>query len=80
MKLLLVCESDLEQIAKRFNAGIQLVEVPPGHPVIATITAEVYGDETITSCEELMVQAEKVADRLQRKEQLVSEVDASVQE
>ncbi|AEX24355.1 efflux RND transporter permease subunit [Vibrio sp. EJY3] len=69
--------SDLEQIAKRFNADIQLVEVPPGPPVIATITAEVYGDET-TSYDELMVQAEKVADRL-RKEQLVSEVDTSVQ-
>ena len=69
--------SDLEQIAERFNADIQLVEVPPGPPVIATITAEVYGDET-TTYEELMVQAEKVADRL-RKEQLVSEVDTSVQ-
>ena len=69
--------SDLEQIAERFNADIQLVEVPPGPPVIATITAEVYGDET-TTYEELMAQAEKVADRL-RKEQLVSEVDTSVQ-
>ncbi|PFG58157.1 multidrug efflux pump subunit AcrB [Vibrio sp. ES.051] len=69
--------TDLEQIANKFDANIQLVEVPPGPPVIATITAEVYGDAA-TSYEELMTQAEKVADRL-RKEQLVSEVDTSIQ-
>lgn len=69
--------SDLEQIAQSLEADIQLVEVPPGPPVIATITAEVYGDET-TSYEELMSQANIVAQRL-RKEQLVSEVDTSVQ-
>ena len=69
--------ADLEQIADKFDADVQLVEVPPGPPVIATITAEVYGDET-TSYEELMHQAEKVAERL-RKEQLVSEVDTSIQ-
>ncbi|WP_182029897.1 efflux RND transporter permease subunit [Vibrio sp. B1FLJ16] len=69
--------TDLEQIASNLNADIQLVEVPPGPPVISTITAEVYGDET-TTYEELMVHAEIVAERL-RKEQLVSEVDTSVQ-
>ncbi len=69
--------ADLEQIADKFDADVQLVEVPPGPPVIATITAEVYGDEA-TSYEDLMIQAEKVADRL-RKEQLVSEVDTSIQ-
>ncbi|MDW2178591.1 efflux RND transporter permease subunit, partial [Vibrio sp. 1637] len=69
--------ADLEQIADKFDADVQLVEVPPGPPVIATITAEVYGDEA-TSYEDLMIQAEKVADRL-RKEQLISEVDTSIQ-
>jgi len=68
---------DLEQIAIEHQADIQLVEVPPGPPVIATITAEVYGDEQ-TSYQELIEQAEIVADRL-RSEAFVSEVDTSVQ-
>ncbi|WP_423840523.1 efflux RND transporter permease subunit [Vibrio mytili] len=68
---------DLEKIAQHYHADIQLVEVPPGPPVIATITAEVYGDET-TSYDELMYHAETVANRL-RQEQLVSEVDTSIQ-
>ncbi|MCG9648180.1 efflux RND transporter permease subunit [Vibrio brasiliensis] len=69
---------DLEQIAMEHQADIQLVEVPPGPPVIATITAEVYGDEQ-TSYQELIEQAEIVADRL-RSEAFVSEVDTSVQQ
>lgn len=69
---------DLEQIAIEHQADIQLVEVPPGPPVIATITAEVYGDEQ-TSYQELIEQAEIVADRL-RSEAFVSEVDTSVQQ
>lgn len=65
----------LEAIASGLNADIQIVEVPPGPPVIATITAEVYGDET-TSYQELTEQANIVAKRL-RQEQFVSEVDVS---
>lgn len=69
--------SDLETIAAKHFADVQLVEVPPGPPVIATITAEVYGEET-TSYESLQKQAMKVADRLKREE-FVSEVDTSIQ-
>lgn len=69
---------DLEHIARQQNAEIQLVEVPPGPPVIATITAEVYGDEQ-TSYQELIAQANIVADRL-RSEAFVTEVDTSVQQ
>lgn len=69
---------DLEQIARQQNAEIQLVEVPPGPPVIATITAEVYGDEQ-TSYQELIAQANIVADRL-GSEAFVTEVDTSVQQ
>ncbi|MDF2154504.1 efflux RND transporter permease subunit [Vibrio sp. CAU 1672] len=68
---------DLEAIARKFDANIQLVEVPPGPPVISTITAEVYGDDT-TSYPQLMQQAELVAARL-RQEQFVTEVDTSIQ-
>lgn len=68
---------DLETIAQRYSATIQLVEVPPGPPVIATITAEVYGSAT-TSYQQLAQQANLVAHRLQ-KEAFVTEVDTSIQ-
>ncbi|MDP2572382.1 efflux RND transporter permease subunit [Vibrio penaeicida] len=69
--------ADIEAIADRIDASIQLVEVPPGPPVIATLTAEVYGEET-TSYERLQSEAQKVAARLEQ-EPFVSEVDTSIQ-
>ena len=36
---------DLEAIAQRYGAAIQILEMPPGPPVIATLTAEVYAKE-----------------------------------
>jgi len=33
----------IKKIAKRFNANVKVVEVPPGPPVLSTIVAEVYG-------------------------------------
>ncbi len=42
--ILLRLRKDLEAIARQHNAEIQLVEVPPGPPVLATLTAEIYGD------------------------------------
>jgi multidrug efflux pump subunit AcrB len=35
----------LEPIARRFNATIQVSEVPPGPPVLQTLVAEVYGPD-----------------------------------
>ena len=35
--------NDLADIAKRHGAVLKLVELPPGPPVIATLTAEIYG-------------------------------------
>ena len=69
--------SELEGIAQKHSADIQLVEVPPGPPVIATIAAEVYGQES-TSYSRLQEEAMKVAERLKREE-FVSEVDTSIQ-
>ncbi|WP_354625566.1 efflux RND transporter permease subunit [Psychromonas sp. MME2] len=68
---------DLESIATQYNADIQLVEVPPGPPVMATISAEVYGEET-TPYNKLQEQAKVIAARLARNE-FVSEVDTSIQ-
>ncbi|MDX1300853.1 efflux RND transporter permease subunit [Photobacterium sp.] len=68
---------DLEAIAIRHRADIQLVETPPGPPVIATLVAEVYGQPQ-TSYAELQAAGQKVAARLKR-EPFVSEVDTSIQ-
>ncbi len=35
----------IQKIAKRFNANVKVVEVPPGPPVLSTIVAEVYGPD-----------------------------------
>ncbi len=33
----------LDEIAKKYNARIEVVEIPPGPPVLQTLVAEVYG-------------------------------------
>ena len=33
----------IQKIAKKYNANVKIVEVPPGPPVLSTIVAEVYG-------------------------------------
>ncbi|KAA5541317.1 efflux RND transporter permease subunit [Roseiconus nitratireducens] len=42
-EILLRIRDDLKHLADTLGANIKLVEVPPGPPVLATITAEVYG-------------------------------------
>jgi multidrug efflux pump subunit AcrB len=34
---------DIQAIAKKYNANVKIVEVPPGPPVLSTIVGEVYG-------------------------------------
>jgi len=68
---------DLEAIAARHGAHIQLVEMPPGPPVIATLVAEVYG-QPHTPYEQLIASGQIVADRLAR-EPFVYEVDTSAE-
>ncbi len=41
--ILLRIRNDLQALAKENHAQIQLVEVPPGPPVLSTLVAEVYG-------------------------------------
>ena len=38
--------NDLKDIAKKYNADLKIVEVPPGPPVISTLTVELRGDES----------------------------------
>lgn len=35
--------NDLTTLANRYGANLKLVEIPPGPPVISTLTAEIYG-------------------------------------
>lgn len=36
---------EIQKIAKKHNANVKVVEVPPGPPVLSTIVAEVYGPD-----------------------------------
>jgi len=76
--ILLRIRRDLEAIAAGLNARIQLVEVPAGPPVIATLTVELYGGKA-TPYRELRQAARRLADRL-RREPLVVDVDTSVED
>ena len=51
------------QIGSKYNAVINIVEVPPGPPVLATVTAEVYADPAL-SHDDLVSGAEELKKRL----------------
>jgi len=35
----------LQELAKKYNANVKVVEVPPGPPVMSTLVAEIYGPD-----------------------------------
>lgn len=74
--ILLRIRRDLEAIAQVSNARIKLVEVPPGPPVISTVTAELYGGKA-TPYTSLQEAAKLLEERL-KQEPLVVDVDTSV--
>ncbi|MCB9784308.1 MAG: efflux RND transporter permease subunit [Candidatus Omnitrophica bacterium] len=76
-EIVLRLRNQLEEIASKHGAVLQLVEVPPGPPVISTLVAEVYGEDE-TPYAVLQESAQKVAERLKR-EPLVVDVDTSVE-
>jgi multidrug efflux pump subunit AcrB len=76
-ELVLRHRTALESIASAHGAAIQIVEVPPGPPVIATVTAEIYGDDT-TPYSMLEEGALRVAERL-RAEELLADIDTTVE-
>jgi multidrug efflux pump subunit AcrB len=69
--------SELERVAREAGARIAIVEVPPGPPVLATLTAEVVGSPQ-TPYARLRDGARVVEERL-RAEPLVRDVDSSVE-
>jgi multidrug efflux pump subunit AcrB len=73
--IVLRLRDDLEKIAKENGADIKLVEVPPGPPVLSTITAEIYGDPDKTY-QELISAADHVRKTMIR-EAFVTDTDTS---
>ncbi|MHC4401839.1 MAG: efflux RND transporter permease subunit, partial [Planctomycetota bacterium] len=76
--MLLRIRNELTDIAREAGAKIKLVEVPPGPPVIATITAEVYGPPD-ASYDELIAAARRVEERMDREPRVV-DVDSSAED
>ena len=69
--------TDLETIADRHGVIVKIVEMPPGPPVIATLTAEIYGDDD-RDYSELIQGAALVQGRL-KDVPGVSEIDTTVE-
>ncbi|MCA9025369.1 MAG: efflux RND transporter permease subunit [Planctomycetaceae bacterium] len=76
-EIILRIRRDIQQLADAVGGNVKLVEVPPGPPVIATITAEVYGPDD-ASYDELGQVATVVEERLFREPGIV-DVDSSLE-
>ena len=79
-KMLLRIRKDLMRVAQEADPGakIKLVEVPPGPPVVATLTAEIYGPAD-SSYADTIAAARRVQDRLEREPRIV-DVDISAED
>ncbi len=73
--LVLRLRPELEQLARELGATLQIVESPPGPPVVSTVTAEVYGDPD-RSYGQLIAAAEHVRS-VMAEEPGVSDLDQS---
>ena len=67
--------ADLQAIAKKYDANVKVVEVPPGPPVMSTIVAEIYGPDY----EQQIDVARQVKDILAATDN-VADVDWSVED
>ena len=76
--MLLRIRNDLKDLVEASGANIKLVEVPPGPPVIATITAEVYGPPH-AGYGQIIAAARRVEKRMQREPGVV-DVDTSAED
>lgn len=68
---------ELTELARTTGANVKLVEVPPGPPVIATITAEVYGPPQAKYAE--LIDAARRVQRRMRREPGIVDVDISAE-
>ena len=75
--ILLRMRNAMAKLGEELGANIKLVEVPPGPPVLATLTAEVYGPVGM-DYEKLTAAGKLVESRLAREPGVV-DVDSSVE-
>ena len=75
--IVLRLRADLEKIGAEYGADIKIVEVPPGPPVLSTITTEIYG-EPDTSYDRIIQGALRIED-LMKDEPFVSDIDISAE-
>ncbi len=66
---------EIQKIAKKYNANVKIVEVPPGPPVLSTIVAEVYGP----NYDEQMRIAKDVEKILQKTDDVV-DIDTRIED
>ncbi len=76
--ILLRLRKDLEDIAEKNHADIQLVEVPPGPPVLSTLTAEIYGSYD-TRYEDLISAAHTVK-KIMEEEPFVTDIQVMTED
>ena len=76
--MLLRIRDEITQIARAGGANIKLVETPPGPPVLATITAEVYGPAD-AGYGDLIAVGRRVQQRMAREPGVV-DVDSSAED
>ncbi len=75
--LILSLRRDLENLARRHGATMELVEVPPGPPVMATIVAEIYPEPDRTYAE--TIEAARHVKNILQQEKFVRDVHYSAQ-
>ena len=66
---------EIQKIAKKYNANVKIVEVPPGPPVLSTIVAEVYGP----NYDEQMRIAKEIEKILQKTDDVV-DIDTRIED
>jgi multidrug efflux pump subunit AcrB len=76
-EIVLRLRDDLTAIALKHGANIKIVEVPPGPPVLSTITAEIYGEPDMTY-DQILDGSEIIRD-LMIDEPFVTDVDTSAE-
>ncbi|WP_372896610.1 efflux RND transporter permease subunit [Stieleria sp.] len=77
-EILLRIRDEVTELAESMGANIKLVEVPPGPPVLSTITAEVYGPPDGTYTQQIDV-ARNVMGRLKHEPGVV-DLDVSAED
>jgi multidrug efflux pump subunit AcrB len=77
-EIILRIRDSLDELGQSLGANIKLVEVPPGPPVLSTITAEVYGPADGTYADQIAV-ARTVEQRLSREPGIV-DLDVSTED